>query len=114
MLNNKKILYISSSESIASELVIEYANKNKLPYIGLINRPDFVPQLNGVYNTSFLDVQNANSIINLIKYFDHIIYIDLPETVYKHNLDYMWTKHIIQVLQKALKIDVEVVDAENS
>ena len=114
MLNNKKILLISSGESLTAKLIIEYANKNKLPYLGLIDRSDFVPQLNGVYNTSFLDMQHATSIINLVKYFDHIVYIDLPETAYKHNINYAWTKHIIQVLQKALKINVEIVDAKNT
>jgi hypothetical protein len=115
MLNNKKILCISSNKQIAGDLILKYANKNNLTYRELISRSDVIPELIGVYNTSFLDTQNnPNNIINLAKHFDHIVYIDLPITAYESVYDYKQTKHIIRILQDLLKITVEVIDAENS
>lgn len=115
MLSNKKILCISSNKLIARDSILKYANENNLTYHGIIIRSDFIPEFIGVYNTSFLDTQhNPNNIINLAKHFDHIVYIDLPVTVYESIYDYKQTKHIIRILKDLLKITVEVIDAKNS
>ena len=94
-----KILYLGSNLPDTDLRVSKLALSNKTINHGLVTTSDFIPEADGYYHTTIVDVW-AGGIIEVAKHFDKIVLLDQPVDQWSHWKALLSTYKIIVELEK--------------
>ena len=94
-----KILYLGSNLPDTDLRVSKLALSNKTINHGLVTTSDFIPEADGYYHTTIVDVW-AGGIIEVAKHFDKIVLLDQQVDQWSHWKALLSTYKIIVELEK--------------
>lgn len=108
---DKKILCLGANTEATDFFVSELASRDQTINHGLISDKNFVPDVNGYYHTSVLDLPEGR-IRNLAEYFDLVILLDQPQKEYPHFKTFLKTFRLFKDLD-SLGYKTQYLDNEN-
>lgn len=105
-----KILYIGNVTPNTNDLVQQYADKNNTTNWGLISDPKFIPEHDGYYHTTVVDL-SPGQIVHLSKYFNFIKLLDQPKKNHENYKTFVTTVRLFCDLEN-LGLNVEYKKAD--
>ena len=80
---NPRILCVGAEIEMTDHMVSQMAEESQSVNHGLISDPRFVPQADGFYHTTIVDL-NEGQIEKISQYFDKLLLLDQPRDCYPH------------------------------
>lgn len=96
----QKILVIGNETDHTDHSVTALANSANSINYGLVTAADFVPENNGYYHTTVVDL-SPGEIVSLAKYFDTVMMLDQPSESYPHFKSLVTTVRLMYDLELA-------------
>lgn len=108
---NKKILCLGNNTVDTDIRVSDLASSDNTQNHGLINQHNFIPQRNGYYHTSVIDLPSGE-IISIAKNFDCVVMLDQPTEEWNHWKLLLSTYRVVKQLDE-FSVNTEYKDNLN-
>lgn len=78
-----KVLFLGNNDESTDHCVTDFAKQHDTANHGLIVDPNFVPEVNGYYHSSVVDIPWGN-LVKLAENFDTVVMLDQPQAQWSH------------------------------